>query len=64
MRLKVTNKWHTHRGKTYYPGEEFDGSERLLKVNPDRLEAAPKPARAKKVKTVEVDRDADAASSK
>lgn len=37
MRLTVTRKHHTHAGKTYRVGDEFDGSEKLLTAFSDRL---------------------------
>jgi len=37
MRLTVTRRSHTHRGKTYFPGDEFDGTKKLMLANPDRL---------------------------
>lgn len=58
MRLTVTNKSHTHRGKTYRPGEDFDGTERLLKTHPDRLAEAEKPKRGRPKKDVKPDADA------
>lgn len=38
MRLRVTAKSHTHAGKTYRVGEEFEGTESTLRNCGDRLE--------------------------
>lgn len=38
MRLRVTDKQHTHAGKTYRVGEEFEGTESTLQNCGDRLE--------------------------
>lgn len=60
MRLRVTRKHHTHAGKTYRVGDEFEGSERTLAAFGDRLEPVasqqikisdkPKRGRPRKVK--------------
>lgn len=67
MKLTVTRKQHTHRGVTYRPGEEFEGTERLLKTHPDRLAAADKPKRGRPRKVepqeAEVMPDADTTDS-